>query len=161
MYLETRSQTITEAIDKLYALKTADLVYHADSWGLTEAQKTELNEYLNWIDYTRDDATEDRKLALENCYVNLTDDHIYVLEMADGENDTVEYYFTELVPNLEAEPKLIATCSKGELYKNTDGTYEMRSAERVLVITAPNDEDAVGQFACWLCTRIELVKVVA
>lgn len=104
MYLETRSQTITEAIDKLYAIKTADLVYHADSWGLTEAQKTELNEYLNWIDYTRDDASEDRKLALENCYVNLTDDHIYVLEMADYEDDdAVEYYFTELVPELEVE----------------------------------------------------------
>ena len=102
MYLETRSKTITEAIDKLYAAKTEDFVFHADSWSLTDDQKEALAEYLNWLDYTHDDANEDRKLALENCYVNLTDDHIYVLEMADGGNDTVEYYFTELVTDAEA-----------------------------------------------------------
>lgn len=104
MYIETRSKTITEAIDKLYAAKTEDLVFHADSWGLTEAQKTALHEYLDWLDYTHDDANEDRKLALENIYVNLTDDHIYVLEMADCCDDVnIEYYFAELVPDAEAE----------------------------------------------------------
>ena len=103
MYIQTRSKTITEAIDKLYAAKSCDLIFHANSWGLTDDQKEALAEYLNWIDYTHDDANEDRRLALENCYVNLTDDSIYVLEMADNCDDTFEYYFTELVPDAEAE----------------------------------------------------------
>lgn len=56
---------------------------------------------------------------------------------------------------------LIATCSKGELYKNADATYEAHSYCRVFNFSALNDEDAIGQFACWLYTRIELIKVVA
>lgn len=57
--------------------------------------------------------------------------------------------------------RTIAICSKGELYKNTDGTYEAHSYGRVFNFSAVNDEDAVGQFACWLYTRIELIKVVS
>ena len=103
MYAQTRSKTITEAIDKLYAVKSCDLIYHADSWGLNEAQKDALAEYLDWLDYTHDNANEDRRLAIENCYVNLTDDHIYVMEMSDECDDTTAYYFTEIVPDAEVE----------------------------------------------------------
>lgn len=102
MYCKTRSSTITEATEKLYASKPCDIIYHADSWGLTEAQKDAFYEYLDWLDYTHDDANEDRKLARENIYVNLTDGHLYVCEMADDGTDNVEYYYSELIPDAEA-----------------------------------------------------------
>jgi hypothetical protein len=150
MCIETRSQTIAEAIDKLYALKTADLVYHADSWGLTEAQKTELNEYLNWIDYTRDDASEDRKLALENCYVNLTDDHIYVLEMADCCDDVnAEYYFVELVPLTE-----IYKDANGNLWNWCD--YDKDEKLHEMTVVECDDGHYTDTCITWFFTQAEL-----
>ena len=93
MYTQTCSKTITEAIDKLYALKTNDLVFGCPLEALTDAQREVVNEEL----YNLEPFEEDYNLAKSNIFVNLTDDHIYMLEMGDDEDETV-YYFVELVP---------------------------------------------------------------
>ena len=95
MYIQTRSKSIAEATDKLYALKPCDLIYGCPKEALTDAQREVLDAEL----YNLEPFEEDYKLALENLYVNLTDDHIYILEMADYEDDENEYYFVELVPH--------------------------------------------------------------
>ena len=97
MYTQTRSKSISEATDKLYNAKSCDLVFGCTTEQLTDAQREALYEVLDSYGYAV--YVEDRKLALENLYVNLTDDHIYILEMADDGDDNIEYYYTEIVPN--------------------------------------------------------------
>lgn len=113
MYLETHSKSIAEATDKLYDAKSCDLVFGCPPEALTDAQRDVLYEVLNSYGFS---ANEDRRLALENLYVNLTDDHIYILEMSDGGDDNIEYYYTELVP----EPK-----AKSFLVRVKDNTYHL------------------------------------
>lgn len=57
MYIETRSQTITEAIDKLYAIKTEDLVY--------QIYKDENGNLWNWCDYDKDEKLH--KMTVVEC----------------------------------------------------------------------------------------------
>lgn len=94
MYIQTRSKTIAEATDKLYDAKCCDLVFGCPKEALTDPQREVLGEYLEDIKQY----TEDVQLAIENIHVNLTDNHIYVLEMADDCNDGIEYFYCELVP---------------------------------------------------------------
>lgn len=95
MYLETRSKTIKEATDKLYEAKACNIVLGCYPNQFTEAQKEVFYEYF----YGIANFEEDCVLVVDNIYVNLTDDHIYVLAMADGEDDTTDYYYEELDPN--------------------------------------------------------------
>lgn len=94
MYTQTRSKTIAEATTKLFDIKASDMVYGCPRAALTDIQNECLSEYLDWLNPYGDDVS----IALENLYVNLTDNHLYVLEIADDGYDGTEYFYCELVP---------------------------------------------------------------
>lgn len=153
MYTQTRAKTIPEATDKLYNAKCCDLVFGCTKEQLTDIQREVLGEYLEDIKQYTDDV----KLALNNLYVNLTDDHIYVLEAADDGNDGVEYYYYELVP--------LTT-----LYKDTNGNlwyyegYDEQSKLHRVVVIDEDDGHYTNTSITWYmtdeefneCTTIEL-----
>ena len=149
MYIETRSKTIAEATDKLYDLKPCDLVFGCPPEALTDAQKEVLDDFLNTLDYALDDASEDRKLAIENLYVNLTDDHIYVLEMEDDHyEDTVMYHYTELVPIIT-------------IYKDADGNlwnyidYDVDDKTHKMTVVEEDDGHYTDTGITWYMTQAE------
>ena len=80
--------TIDKATDRLFATVGDDLVFHCPVQALTDAQAECLVVYFHEMEYS----TEERKFAANHIYVNLTNDHLYILD-ADK-----EYYFEELVP---------------------------------------------------------------
>lgn len=92
MYIQTRSKTIPQSTAKLNALKS---VIHCTRQTLTDIQNECLGEYLEDLK----PYTEDIKLALDNLYVDLTNNHLYILEMSD-EGDSIQYYYTELIPTV-------------------------------------------------------------
>jgi hypothetical protein len=96
MYTKTLSKTIAEATDKLYAIKHCDLIFGCTLDALTNAQTEAFAEHSEVWCY--DD--EDKVLALANLFVNLSDDHIYALEMCDGDDDTPRYYFVDIAPQI-------------------------------------------------------------
>lgn len=96
MYTQTLSRTISKAVKRLFAVKRGDLVFRCTLNALNDAQTEAFAEHSEM--YCYDD--EDKALALENLFVNHTDDHIYVLEVCDGEDDTPRYYFSDITPQI-------------------------------------------------------------
>jgi hypothetical protein len=96
MYTQTLSKTIAEAIEKLLDLKGNNLVYGRPLSALTDAQTEAFADHTEKSCYY----DEDMALALANIFVNLNDDHIYVLEMCDGEDDTLRYYYADIAPQI-------------------------------------------------------------
>jgi hypothetical protein len=94
MYTQTRSKTVAEATHKLFHSEVGNSVASRTIEQLTDLQRECLDEYLADIRQY----TEDIKLALENLYVNLDNDHIYILEVADDYDDSIQYYYCELTP---------------------------------------------------------------
>lgn len=94
MYKETLAKTVTQATTNLFTLKPDDFIFHCDMDCITDDQRECLCEYLSWLDYCYDNA--DRNLVLDNLFVNLTDDSIYVLEIEDDCDGNIKYYYIEL-----------------------------------------------------------------
>ena len=94
MYKETLAKTVAQATNNLFILNPDDFVFHCDMDCITDAQKDTLCEYLTWLDYCYDRA--DRQLVLDNLFVNLTNDSLYVIAISDDGDDNIEYYFEEL-----------------------------------------------------------------
>lgn len=97
MYKETLSTTITEATERLFALTENYLVFNCPTEALTDAQVECLGEYFYEMGYS----VEERRFASNHIYVNLSNDHLYIVEICDGEDDTPRYYFEEIVPTIE------------------------------------------------------------
>jgi hypothetical protein len=96
MYTQTLAKSITEARYRLIALKKHDLVVSCTLNSLTDAQTEAFADHTEKSCYY----DEDMALALANLFVNLNDDHIYVLEMCDGEDDKPRYYFADIAPQI-------------------------------------------------------------
>lgn len=96
MYTQTLAKSITEARHKLIALKKHDLVVSCTLSTLTHAQTEAFAEHTERSCYY----DEDMALALANLFVSLANDHVYVLEMCDGEDDKPRYYFADIAPQI-------------------------------------------------------------
>lgn len=94
MYIETRSKTVAEATHKLFHSEVGNSVVSRTIEQLTDIQRECLDEYLDFMEYYE----EDIDLAIENLYVNLDDNHLYILEVVDDYDDNIEYYYYELIP---------------------------------------------------------------
>ena len=94
MYTQTLAKTIAEAIDKLLDVVRDDYVFNCPIEALTDDQRALATNELNRLEYFADDYD----LAKSHTFVNLTNDHIYMLEMTDNEDDDVAFYFVELKP---------------------------------------------------------------
>lgn len=146
MYIETRSKTIEEATDKLFEAKKCDFVFGCTAEALNDAQKMSLRNYVEF--YSQYDVDID--LALSNLFINLTDDHIYVLEVAD-DGDEVEYYYCEMPP-----AEILYKDTNGNLYHN-DGMNEDGIHCMVLV-----EQDTNGEYIytdiTWYVTHDEFAE---
>lgn len=145
MYIETRSQTITEAIDKLYAIKTEDLVFGCPIEALTDAQRKVVADEL----YNLEPFEEDYNLAKDHIFVNLTDNHIYMLEMADYEDDETVYYFVELIPLTE-----IYKDENGNLWNWCD--YDKDEKLHEMTVVECDDGHYTDTCITWFFTQAEL-----
>jgi hypothetical protein len=92
MYTQTLAKTISEAIQKLLASKGYERVVPLACTDLTETQEEVFGCHTDKEGYH----DEDISLALDNIFVNTMNRHMYVLEMCDGEDDRIRYYFAEL-----------------------------------------------------------------
>lgn len=121
MYNKTLSKTIAEATDKLFAATENYLVFHCPIGGLTSAQIECFGEYFYEMGYS----VEEMSFAADYIYVNLSNDHIYVLEICDGVDDTPRYYYEELFPTVE-----LLQDQNGNLYyyEGVDEDTEYRKA---------------------------------
>lgn len=97
MYKETLSTTIAEATDRLFAITENDLVFSCPKEALTESQRDCLAEYFFEMGFTK----EEMDFCSNHLYNNLDNDHIYILEICDGEDDAPRYYYSELIPTVE------------------------------------------------------------
>lgn len=95
MYIQTRSKTITEATNKMLAVKN-NLVRHCSFDDLSEAQQNCLCEYFHEMCFGEDD----KRLALTHLYVDIVNNHIYVMEICDDADDTPLYYYETLIPTV-------------------------------------------------------------
>lgn len=100
MYTKTLAKTIAEAIDKLLDIVGDDYVFNCPIEALTDAQRELATNELYKLEYFE----EDYNLAKSHIFVNLTNDHIYMLEMTDDEDDEVAFYFVDLVTRKEVKP---------------------------------------------------------
>lgn len=148
MHTQTRSKTIAEAIDKLYAAKPCDLVYGCPIEALTDAQREVVNEEL----YNLEPFGEDCNLAKDHIFVNLTDNHIYMLEMADYEDDETVYYFIELVPLTE-----IYQDQNGNLWNWRD--YDADTKLHEMTVVECDDGHYVNIGITWFFTQAEFNKM--
>ena len=96
MYTQTLAKSIEKATDKLLDLKRHDLVFSCTLDALTDAQTEAFIDHTEGYGYN----DEEMALALTNLFVNLCDDHIYVLDMCDGADDTICYYFADIAPQI-------------------------------------------------------------
>ena len=97
MYYSTVSNTISEATEKLFTLKSNDLVFGCPIEALTDAQRDCLYEYFHEMGLPK----AEQSLVSEHLYNNLTDNHIYILEECEGTNGDALYFYEELVPTVE------------------------------------------------------------
>ena len=88
MFNKTLAPTIAEATESLFATIGDCPVFNCPYAALTDAQAECLAVYFHEMEYS----TEERKFAADYIYVNLTNDHLYILDACDG------YYYEELVP---------------------------------------------------------------
>ena len=93
MYYSTLSTSITEATTKMLALRD---VCRCSTKTLTDAQNDCLYEYFHEMCFGEDD----KQLALDNLYVDRTTKHLYVIEACDWTDDTLRYYYEELIPTV-------------------------------------------------------------
>lgn len=91
MYYSTLSTTITEATNKMLALRE---VCRCSTKTLSDIQNDCLCEYFYEMCFGEDD----KQLALDNLYVDHTTKHLYVIEACDWTDDTPRYYYEELTP---------------------------------------------------------------
>lgn len=92
MYTQTLAKTIAEATEKLFALRRHDFVVDIAFTALTDTQTDALAKHMEIWGY----ADEDINLAINHIFVSLVNRHLYVLEMSDGENDELHYYFSDI-----------------------------------------------------------------
>lgn len=94
LFKSTLSTTITEATKKLLEVKSGDFIT-ASPEALTDAQRECLAEYFHEMEYTDDEVATVKEYLL----VNLTDDHLYVLEDGSYPEEPPMYHYEELVPD--------------------------------------------------------------
>ena len=97
MYNKTLSTTIAEATERLFAATEDYLVFNCPKEALTEPQRDCLAEYFFEMGFSK----EEKDFCSNHIYNNLSNDHIYILEICDCEDDAPRYYYSELIPTVE------------------------------------------------------------
>ena len=97
MFNKTLSTTIAEATERLFAATEEFLVFGCPKEALTEPQRDCLAEYFFEMGFSK----EEKDFCSNHIYNNLSNDHLYILEICDAEDDTPRYFYEELIPTIE------------------------------------------------------------